>query len=69
MIKILITKKAEEKNMPEEVVAEAFFLKVQPNKKFIDILNIANLVVCLCSENANGITGAALSVDGGWTGK
>jgi 3-hydroxybutyrate dehydrogenase len=39
----------------------------QPQKKFVTIEQVAALAVFLCREEAAAITGANLSVDGGWT--
>lgn len=39
----------------------------QPSKKFVTTDQLASLVLYLCSDDASEITGASLSVDGGWT--
>jgi 3-hydroxybutyrate dehydrogenase len=39
----------------------------QPQKKFVQVEQLAALAVFLCREEASAITGANLSVDGGWT--
>ena len=39
----------------------------QPGGKFIPMENVAALVAFLCGPASQGITGAALPVDGGWT--
>ncbi len=38
----------------------------QPNKRFTTPEEIGALVIYLCSDAAQGITGAAISIDGGW---
>jgi 3-hydroxybutyrate dehydrogenase len=58
---------AKARGMTEEQVVNDVFLAAQPNKKFTTIEEIAALSVFLSSDNARSITGAALSVDGGWT--
>ena len=45
----------------------AVLLDPQPTKKFIAVEQIAGLVKYLCSSDADSITGAMLSIDGGWT--
>jgi len=38
-----------------------------PVKRMAEPEEVAELVVYLCSPDASYITGAALSIDGGWT--
>jgi 3-hydroxybutyrate dehydrogenase len=42
-------------------------LAAQPTKEFVTVEQVASLAVYLCSEGARNITGALLSMDGGWT--
>jgi 3-hydroxybutyrate dehydrogenase len=42
-------------------------LAPQAIKEFVDIEAIAALAIFLSSNDAKMITGAALSIDGGWT--
>ncbi|MGE0426300.1 MAG: 3-hydroxybutyrate dehydrogenase [Reyranellaceae bacterium] len=42
-------------------------LKQQPNKKFVEVAELAALAVFLCSDQAGSLTGVALPMDGGWT--
>ena len=39
----------------------------QPQKKFVQVEQLAALAVFLCRDEASAITGTNLSVDGGWT--
>lgn len=41
----------------------------QPTKRFVTPEEIAALVRHLCSDDAISITGACLSIDGGWTAR
>jgi 3-hydroxybutyrate dehydrogenase len=50
----------------DEVIAKVI-LERQPSKVFVRVEEVAALAVFLCSEVAASITGASLSIDGGWT--
>ncbi len=52
--------------IPREAVIEKVILERQPSKEFVKVDDIAQLAVFLCGEAAAGITGATLSIDGGW---
>jgi 3-hydroxybutyrate dehydrogenase len=54
-------------NMTEDQVKQNIMLFAQPTKQFITIEQVASLAVYLCSDAAAQITGANLSIDGGWT--
>jgi len=49
----------------ESVVRDVLLLK-QPTKEFVKMEDVASLVLYLCSDAAAAITGASLSIDGGW---
>jgi len=53
--------------MTAEQVITDVLLTAQPNRKFASVEEIGALTAFLCSGNGASITGAALSVDGGWT--
>lgn len=50
----------------ERVISDVI-LKPQPTGRFVEIEEVAAMVVYLCSDAGKSITGAALSMDGGWT--
>jgi 3-hydroxybutyrate dehydrogenase len=55
------------RNMTEEQVKRDVLLAAQPTKQFVTVEQVAALAVYLCSDVAAQITGANLSIDGGWT--
>jgi 3-hydroxybutyrate dehydrogenase len=55
------------RNMTREQVMNDVLLAAQPTKRFVTPEEVAALVVYLCREEARSITGANLSIDGGWT--
>jgi 3-hydroxybutyrate dehydrogenase len=55
------------RNMTREQVMNDVLLAAQPTKRFVTVDEVAALALFLCREEARSITGANLSVDGGWT--
>jgi 3-hydroxybutyrate dehydrogenase len=55
------------RNLTREQVMNDVLLAAQPTKRFVTPEEVAALVVFLCREEAKSITGANLSMDGGWT--
>ena len=55
------------RGMTEEQVKRDVLLAAQPTKEFVTVDEVAALAVYLCSDTAKAITGANLSIDGGWT--
>lgn len=58
---------AKARGMTEEQVKRDVILAAQPTKEFVTVDEVAALAVYLCSDMAKAITGANLSIDGGWT--
>lgn len=55
--------------IPRENVIRDVILAPQPNKQFVKIEEVAALALYLASDAAVAITGAAFSIDGGWTAR
>jgi 3-hydroxybutyrate dehydrogenase len=55
------------RGMTREQVINDVLLDSQPTKQFVTVDEVAAIAVFLCGESAKQITGANLSVDGGWT--
>ncbi len=58
---------AKARGMTEEQVKHDVLLAAQPTKRFVTIEEVAALAVYLTTPMAASITGALLSIDGGWT--
>ncbi|HEY1545887.1 MAG TPA: 3-hydroxybutyrate dehydrogenase [Xanthobacteraceae bacterium] len=55
------------RGMTEEQVKRDVLLAAQPTKEFVTVEQVASLALYLCGDEAAQITGANLSIDGGWT--
>ncbi len=53
--------------MTREQVINDVLLDQQPTKQFVTPEQVAGIALFLCSDVAVNITGANISVDGGWT--
>lgn len=55
------------RNLTRDQVINDVLLEAQPTKEFVTIDQVASLALYLCGDEASQITGANLSMDGGWT--
>ncbi|HEV2865658.1 MAG TPA: 3-hydroxybutyrate dehydrogenase, partial [Allosphingosinicella sp.] len=55
------------RGLTREQVMNDVLLAAQPTKKFVTVDQVAALALFLCRDEAGAITGANLSMDGGWT--
>ena len=58
---------AKSRGISREEVINDVLLAAQWTKKFVDVKSVAGIVKFLCSDDAENITGAPITVDGGWT--
>lgn len=61
-----IDDQAKAHKLPREDVIKKVILERQPSKEFVKIEEVAALAVFLSGDAAASITGAAISIDGGW---
>ena len=64
-----IASQAQVHGLPRDRVIREVILAAQPSKRFVEIEDVAALIVFLCSESAKSITGSAIPIDGGWTAR
>ena len=67
LIEQQIEARAEDLGVSIEEGARALLAEKQPSMAFVEPEQVAQIAVFLCSDAASQITGAAISVDGGWT--
>lgn len=64
-----VADQAKAHGMTQEQVMREIFLAPQPSRQFVQPEEIAEMAAYLCSDLARSITGATISIDGGWTAK
>jgi len=69
IVKNQISDQSKTHGIPEDDVIRKVFLENQPTRQFIRLEDLASLALYLASDAAAGITGAAISIDGGWTAR
>lgn len=62
-----IPDQAKTHGISEEEVVQKILLKNHAIKSFVEVSDIANLTLFLCSDAARTMTGTALPIDGGWS--
>ncbi len=55
------------RDLTRDQVINDVLLAAQPTKRFVTPIEVASLALYLCRPEAGSITGANLSMDGGWT--
>lgn len=61
-----IEDKAKEQGISVDDATAKLLGEKQPNKRFIKPENIGAMIVFLCGENGNSMTGEMITMDGGW---
>jgi 3-hydroxybutyrate dehydrogenase len=67
LVEAQIPDQARTRGISEDEVIEQIILANQPTKRLIGIDEVVGLAVYLASDAAKSITGAMLTIDGGWT--
>ena len=62
-----IADQARARGLSEDAVMTDVILAAQPSKRFVEVSELAGMLLYLVSDAGASATGAALSVDGGWT--
>lgn len=64
-----IDDQAKAHGLSRDDVIRDIILESQPSKRFVESAHIAELALFLCGPGGGSMTGAALSIDGGWTAR
>ncbi|MAU40482.1 MAG: 3-hydroxybutyrate dehydrogenase [Kordiimonas sp.] len=64
-----IEEQAKAHSMNHDDVIRDVILAAQPNKRFVEVEELGQIAVFLCSDAARSINGSDLPVEGGWTAR
>ncbi|MDE2488383.1 MAG: 3-hydroxybutyrate dehydrogenase [Alphaproteobacteria bacterium] len=67
LVEAQIADQAKARGIPPERVIEDVILAAQPNKSFVEYPQLAGILLYLVSDMGASATGAAFTIDGGWT--
>jgi 3-hydroxybutyrate dehydrogenase len=67
LVEAQIADQAKARGMTEDAVMREVILAAQPTKRFVEVGELAGLLLYLVGELGASVNGAALSIDGGWT--
>ena len=67
LVEAQIPDQARTRGISEDEVIQKVILANQPTRRFVGIDEINAMMLWLCSDAARSVTGAVLTIDGGWT--
>ena len=67
LIREQIRNTADKQGISFESVSAEMLSDKHPSGQFVGAAEVASLIAYLCSDSAAGITGSAISIDGGWS--
>jgi 3-hydroxybutyrate dehydrogenase len=66
LAEVQVQRLARDHGVSEERALTDLLLVHQPSKRWIEVEEVARMALYLCGPDSGGVTGAALSIDGGW---
>lgn len=67
LVEAQIEARAKRENVSIEEASKGLIGEKQPSQKFVTVDQIGELAAFLASDNAQGMTGSIMTIDGGWT--